>query len=259
MLGDDIAGEQRALLHGGPRAERLADRNDVVVDRLGQPDHGQLIAVAAEVGREIGRGAVGVVAADGVEDVDTVAPQLLGRDGQRVLARLDEPSLDAVVDVGELDPAVADGTAAERVKPMGVRPHLVGHLGGFAGKQAGIAVAVGDDPSVRCDLGVALDQAADGGGQAGGKAARGEHGNCDGHGLPISGLVGFVHLMREQVRAHSDGARRDGGFEQENGKCQANAQHRGDEQPGDLGSQSAFEPGLRQTTGRRPGRSGSPR
>ena len=118
VLGDDVAGVERALLGGGPGAERLADRDDVVVDRLGQPDDGQLVAVAAQVGREVGGGAVGVVAADGVQDVDAVAAQLLGGDVQRVLALLDEAALHAVLDVGELDPAVADRAAAERVQPV---------------------------------------------------------------------------------------------------------------------------------------------
>ena len=130
MLGDDVAGEQGALLGGGPRAERLPDRHDVVVDGLGQPDDRQLVAVAAQVGREVGGGAVGVVAADRVQDVDPVAAQLLGGHVQRVLPGLDEAALDAVLDVGELDPAVADRAAPERVQPSGDRPHLGGHLDG---------------------------------------------------------------------------------------------------------------------------------
>ena len=148
---------------------------------LGSPTTVSSIAVAAQVGREVGGGAVGVVAADRVQDVDTVAAQLLGGHVQRVLPGLDEAALDAVVDVGELDPAVADRAAPERVQPSGGRPHLVGHLHGIAGEQAGVAVAVGDDPHVRRDLGVPLDQAADGGGEAGREAACGEHGNGDGH------------------------------------------------------------------------------
>ena len=177
VLGDDVAGVQGALLGGGPRAERLPDRHHVVVDGLGEPDHRELVVVAAQVRREVGGGAVGVVAADRVQDVDTVAAQLLGSHVQRVLPGLDEASLDAVIDVGELDPAVADRAAPERVQPSGSRPHLVGHLHGIAGEQAGIPVAVGDDPHVRRDLGVPLDQAADGGGEAGREAACGEHGN----------------------------------------------------------------------------------
>ena len=73
MLGDDVAGVEGALLGGGPRAERLPDRHHVIVDGLGEPDDRERIAVAAQVGREVGGGAVGVVAADRVQDVDTVA------------------------------------------------------------------------------------------------------------------------------------------------------------------------------------------
>ena len=86
MLGDDVAGVKRALLGGGPGAERLLDRDHVIVDGLRQPDDGQLIAVAAQIGRQIGGGAVGVVAADRMEDVDPVAAELLGGDVERVLA-----------------------------------------------------------------------------------------------------------------------------------------------------------------------------
>ena len=47
VLGDDVRGEPRALLGRGPGAERLPDRDDVVVDGLGQPDHGQVVVVVA--------------------------------------------------------------------------------------------------------------------------------------------------------------------------------------------------------------------
>ena len=93
MLGDDVAGVERALLGGGPRAERLPDRHDVIVDGLREADHRQLIAVAAQVCREVGSGAVGVVAADRVQDIDAVAAQLLRSDMQRVLPGLTRPRL----------------------------------------------------------------------------------------------------------------------------------------------------------------------
>ena len=177
MLGDDVAGVEGALLGGGPGAERLPDRHHVIIDRLREPDDGERIAVAAQVGHKLGGVEVCIVAADRVQDVDTVAAKLLGRHMQRVAAGRNEAAPDAVIDVGEPHPAVADRAAPELVQPSGGRPHLVGHLHGIAGEQAGISVAVGDDPHVRRDLGVALDQAADGGGEAGREAARGEHGN----------------------------------------------------------------------------------
>src|SRR6185312_9677562 len=145
---DDVAGEERTLFGGGPGPERLLDRYDVVVDGLGQSDHGQLVAVAAEVSGEVGSRSVGIVSADGVEDVDPVPAQLLGRHVQRVLPRLDQTSLDAILDVGELDPAVADGGAAERVQAPGHRAHFGGHFHGIAGEQPRISVAVGNDPNL---------------------------------------------------------------------------------------------------------------
>ena len=85
VLGDDVAAKQRALLGGGPGAERLPDRDDVVVDRLGQADDGELVVVLGQIGGEVGGRGVGVVAADGVEDVDAVVGELVGGDVQRVL------------------------------------------------------------------------------------------------------------------------------------------------------------------------------
>ena len=88
------------------------------------------------------------------------------------------------------------------MQPSGDRPHLVGHLHGIAGEQAGVAVAIGDDADVRRDFGVSLDQTADGGGEAGREAARGEHGNgLDGHRLPISGLAALVHRVLKALGA----------------------------------------------------------
>src|SRR4029079_6429460 len=100
---------------------------------------------------------VGVVAADGVQDIDAVAAQLLGSDMQRVLAALDQAALDAVGDVGELYPAVADRAAPERVQAMRIGANLRSHLDGIAFEKASIAAQIGDDPNIRRDFGVALD------------------------------------------------------------------------------------------------------
>ena len=72
MLGDDVAEVARALFGGGPGAEGLADRIHVVVNRLGETDDGERIVVLREEGGEVGGGGVGVVAADGVENIDTI-------------------------------------------------------------------------------------------------------------------------------------------------------------------------------------------
>ncbi len=72
VLADDVQGEAGALVGRGPGAQGLADRDDVVVDGLGQADDGELVVVLVEVGGQVGGGGVGVVAADGVQDVDAV-------------------------------------------------------------------------------------------------------------------------------------------------------------------------------------------
>src|SRR5699024_11042028 len=138
----------------------------------------QLVVVLVEVRGQVGGGRVGVVATDGVQDVDPVGLELLGSDLQRVLALLDEAALDAVCRVRELHAAVADRRTTELVEDAG--------LGATFGvdddlrprQQAVVAVLVGDDLDVGGDLGVSLDQAADGGGQAGGEPARGQQGNA---------------------------------------------------------------------------------
>ena len=130
-----------------------------------------------QVCREVGCRAVRVVTADRVQDVDAVALELLGGDVERVLALLDQAALDAVLDVGQLHPAVADRAAAEAVQQVRAPAHLVGDLHRVAGEQAGIPARVGDEPDVRRNLGVALDESAHSRGQAGREPAGGEHGD----------------------------------------------------------------------------------
>ena len=118
MLGDDVAGEQGALLGGGPRAERLLDRHDVVVDGLGQADHRQLDSRCC-AGRPRGRRRCRWCRrrrwCAGRRRRRGSAARRRPAAGP---ARADEAALDAILDVGELDPAVADRGAAERVQPM---------------------------------------------------------------------------------------------------------------------------------------------
>jgi len=110
------------------------------------------------------------------------AAELLGRHFQRILPRLDEPALDAILDVGELDPAVADRAATECVQPPGIGANLVRDLDRFSRQQSGIAVEIGDDPHPGRNRGVALDQPGDGRRQARREAPGGKHGNgTNGH------------------------------------------------------------------------------
>src|SRR5690606_23073613 len=97
VLGQHVAGEEGGLLGGAQGTQRLPDRDHVVVDRLGQPHHGEADLLLGEVGSEVGGGGVGVVAADGVQDVDTVGDQTVGRDLEGGLVGADQSALAAVL------------------------------------------------------------------------------------------------------------------------------------------------------------------
>ena len=148
VLGDDVAGEQRALLGGGPRAERLPDRHDVVVDGLGQPDDGQLVAVA-RAGRPRGRRRCRWCRR---------RRSCAGRRRRRGSAarrrraagpgpRWTRPRLTQSSTLVSLTRLLPIGLPPNACSRCGVGPHLVGDLDRVAGEQAGIAVAVGDDPT----------------------------------------------------------------------------------------------------------------
>ena len=183
MLGDDVLREHAGLLGSGHRAQGLTDRHDIVVDRLGQAHHVQVVVVVVEVLREVRGGGVGVVTTDGVQDVDAVLLELVRGDLEGVLALLDQAPLDQIRGVGELDAGVADGGAAVVVQQAGLGTHLLVHHDLLAGQEAPVAVLVGDDLDLGHQLVVPLDQAAHGGGEAGGIATGGEQSDAlDGHG-----------------------------------------------------------------------------
>ena len=91
---------------------------------FGSPTTVSGVVVLLEVGGEIGGGGVGVVTADGVKDGDPVFGQLLGGDGERIVAGLDEAALHAVVDVGELHAAVTERAAAVAGEHGGAGAHV---------------------------------------------------------------------------------------------------------------------------------------
>jgi len=196
VLGDHVFKIFSALFGGRPGAKALADREDVVVDGFRQTDHDQAVVIFGEEGREVGRGGIGVVAADGVKYVDAVLDELVGRDFQRVLSRLNEAALFTVLDVGQLDAAVADRAAAVLVENGRIFADLIGDGDGLALQQAFVAADIGDDFGLGGNFGVALDQASNSGGEARGQSAGGEQGNFfNGHdcsfrfkGLKMSGL-----------------------------------------------------------------------
>src|SRR5690606_18485727 len=98
----------------------------------------------------------------------------------------DQSPLHAVIDIGELDPAVADGAAAEVVEDLVPIADGLGEGVGAALQQALIAVEVADELRFRRQEVVGVDESADGGGQAGGDAAGGQE--CDLHGVVVNGL-----------------------------------------------------------------------
>jgi len=117
-----------------------------------------------------------------VEDVHAVLDQLVGGDLLRVLAFLHEAAFQAVLDVGQLDAAVADRAAAVAVEDGGGGAFGGADFVGVAEEQALVAAVVGDEFDVGRDLGLALDQAGDGGAEAGGEAAGSEEGDFFGTG-----------------------------------------------------------------------------
>ena len=109
VFTDDVLCETRCLLGRRPGAKRLAHRDDVVVDGLGQPNHCQRVAVPGQECGKVGRGGIGVVAADGVQDVDAVGSQPVSRGLQGVNALGNQAALHQVGCIGELDARVSDG------------------------------------------------------------------------------------------------------------------------------------------------------
>ena len=201
LTGHDVLEELRTLLGGGPRAERLTDREDVVVDRLGQADHAHRVALLLKEGGEVGGGRVRVVAADGVQNLHLVLDQLVRRDALRVLPLLDEATLDAVLDVRELDTRVADRRAAVEVEGLGGGADPRRDDNRLAKQQPLVAVGVADDLDRRVLDRILGDKSADRRGEARGEAASGEHGDLLGRVGNVSVLT--THLRNARLVHHS--------------------------------------------------------
>ena len=178
VLRNNVLREEGGLLRGGASTERLADRNDVVVDRLRQTHDLERVVVVGEVLREVGGSRVRVIATDRVEHVNAVSLELVRSDLESVLALLDEAALDEVLRVCELHARVANGRSAVVVQEVRVLAGLIVDDDLFAGEQTPVAVLVGDDLDLGVQLVIALDQAADGGREARGVTARGQESNA---------------------------------------------------------------------------------
>ena len=194
VLGDDVAGEQRALLGRGPRAQALPDRERRRCrwSSAGRPRSGR--SRALQVRRQIRGGGVGVVTADGVQDVDTVGRAARPRPASASWPPSISPRLTRSAMLVSLT----------RLLPIGLPPNLCSRwapartsgvtVDRTAAEQAVVPVQVRDDLHVGRHLGVALDQPADGGRQAGREPAGGEHRNpahCHRH-------HPFVHRFESQ-------------------------------------------------------------
>ena len=188
VLADDVAGEDRSLLRRRPCPEALPDRDDVVVDGLGQAHDAHLVPLVGEVPGEVGRRRARVVSPDGVEDVDTVRGELLRRDAKGVRPLRHEAAPLAVRGIGQLDPGVAERRATMGVQAPRDGTVLRGDLEAATGEQPGVTVEVADDPDLRVTLRVPLDETAHCRGQARGDTARGEHRDgLHGHFLGLQG------------------------------------------------------------------------
>ena len=207
VLTDDVLGEAGTLLSSGPGAQRLTDRDDVVVDGLGQTDDGEAVVVLCQVRGEVSGGGVGVVATDGVQDVDPVGDQTVSSNLEGIVALGDQTTLDEVGGIGELDAGVADRGTTETLEDLGVLAHSVGDLDEVSLEQALVAVFVGDDLDLGGNLGVALDQTTDRRGQAGRESTGGEESDLlDGHGKPfVRRAMTLLSLWHESKR-HTGGA-----------------------------------------------------
>ena len=173
----DVAEEACALVSGGPGPESLFDRVDVVVDRLRETDDGELVAVLVKVVGEISGRSVGIVSADGVEDVDLVRLKALSCDLERDFPRLHKATLGAVVYVGEFDPAVPDGAAAEVVENGCIITNLLREMIGIPEKETLIPVQVTHQISIGREGVVLFDQASNGSGKTWGDPPGGQKGN----------------------------------------------------------------------------------
>jgi len=183
-LGDNIPEIARALLRGRPGAERLADRIDVVVDRLWKSDDGKAVVVFREKGGQFGGGRVRVVSANRVEHVDAVLDEAVGGHLLGILPLLHQAALQAVLQIGEFHAAVADRAASVTVEDGRLGAHLRGDPVAVPEQQPLVAAAIGDDLYFGGDFRIALDQAPDRGAEAGGEAAGGQQGDF----LRLSGM-----------------------------------------------------------------------
>ena len=126
--------------------------------------------------RQISGRGVGVVATDGVEDVHAVRDETVGGDLERIGTFGDQPALDEVLDVGELDTGVADRRTAEQVQQVCLLPDGLVDDEVVTLQKTLVTMLVRDDLHIRSHLGIPLDETTNGRGQAWRKTAGRENG-----------------------------------------------------------------------------------
>src|SRR5262249_12431749 len=65
------------LLHGGEKAEGVSDKRDIAIDGFGYADDGEGVTAGAGLLEECTGATLGAVAADGEEDIDAPADEIL--------------------------------------------------------------------------------------------------------------------------------------------------------------------------------------
>ena len=108
VFADHIKCETCTLVRRGPCAQRLTDRNNVIIDGLRKANHGEFVVVLVQVSCKICCGRICVVTADGVQNINAILAQLLGSKCKRVDAFFNQASVDKVLCIGQLDARVTD-------------------------------------------------------------------------------------------------------------------------------------------------------
>mmetsp|Transcript_127670 Transcript_127670/g.221361 ORF Transcript_127670/g.221361 Transcript_127670/m.221361 type:complete len:258 (-) Transcript_127670:1154-1927(-) len=158
-LIDNIRKVLGALLCRGERSKRLPEWVHVIVNSLWQANNSEIIATNLQESGKVSCCCVCVVATDGVQNFHTVLHQLVGSDLLRVLTLLDQPSVDTVLHIGQLHPAVANGTTTVKVEQSGVSSNIWCDLHGLSQQQALVPSDVADDLNRRVELIVSFDDA----------------------------------------------------------------------------------------------------
>ena len=185
VFGNDVLEEDRALFRRRPRAERLLDRINVVIDGLRKPDDDQRIIVRRKISRKIGRRGVRVVTADSMKNINPILDKLIGRNLKRILTFLDKPALDAILNIRELHTAVTDRRTAMLGEHKRVLTYLGRNRNRITLQKTHISIDIADHFDIRRLLVVLVNQEPNRTGETRSETARGKKRN----------LLHFFHFV----------------------------------------------------------------